>query len=239
MADKSIDNAFTAGSPLGAASDPTYAGALSFMRRRFTKDVEGSDVTVWGIPFDASVSNRPGTRFGPQALRRASAIFDNDPQYPFHADFFETLSVVDYGDCLLDYRLPERAHPDYRGEQSLNVIANAAFTGIDHPGRAYLALSGYFRHEGVAPEKASPMLRGLAGPRLFDRARLVGALLRVAFPVSAGMAGPLARMPVTVEDGKVVLRLPRDWEALNGERLLNRVRGLARVIGLDGRIDVA
>ncbi|SFK95701.1 exopolyphosphatase / guanosine-5'-triphosphate,3'-diphosphate pyrophosphatase [Methylorubrum salsuginis] len=139
--------------------------------------------------------------------------------------------------CLLS-DIGWRAHPDYRGEQSLNVIANAAFTGIDHPGRAYLALSGYFRHEGVAPEKASPMLRGLAGPRLFDRARLIGALLRVAFPVSAGMAGPLARMPVTVEDGKVVLRLPRDWEALNGERLLNRVRGLARVIGLDGRIDV-
>ena len=42
-----------------------------------------------------------------------------------------------------------RAHPDYRGEQSLNVIAHAGFLGIDHPGRAYLALAIFFRHVGV------------------------------------------------------------------------------------------
>ena len=83
------------------------------------------------------------------------------------------------------------------------------------------------------------MLRGLAGARLFERARLLGALLRVAFPISAGMDGALGRAPLTVEDGRVVLRLPRDWEALSGDRLLNRVRGVGRVIGLDGRIEVA
>lgn len=134
MAGQSIDHAFTAQALLGAADDPTYAGALSFMRRRFSKDVSGSDVTVWGIPFDASVSNRPGTRFGPQALRRASAIFDNDPQYPFHADLFETLSVVDHGDCLLDYRLPERAHMAMRA-QAEALLAKTSFLltlGGDH-----------------------------------------------------------------------------------------------------------
>lgn len=134
MAGQSIDHAFTATQALGAASDPTYAGALSFMRRRLTKDVAGSDVTVWGIPFDASVSNRPGTRFGPQALRRASAIFDNDPQYPFHADLFEALGVVDYGDCLLDYRLPERAHLAMRTEAEA-LLAKTGFLltlGGDH-----------------------------------------------------------------------------------------------------------
>lgn len=102
MPRKSIDNAF-AGPLSGAASDPTYAGALSFMRRRYSKKVGGADAVVWGIPFDAAVSNRPGARFGPQAIRRASAIFDNDPQYPFGCDLFEAMTVVDYGDCLLDY----------------------------------------------------------------------------------------------------------------------------------------
>ncbi len=48
-------------------------------------------------------SNRPGARFGPQAIRRASAIFDNDPQYPFNRDLFAEMAVIDYGDCLLDY----------------------------------------------------------------------------------------------------------------------------------------
>ncbi len=139
--------------------------------------------------------------------------------------------------CLLS-DINWRAHPDYRGEQGLNVIANAAFTGIDHPGRAYLALTGYFRHEGIAPEKASPMLRDLAGPRLLERARLIAALQRVAFPITAGMAGVLERTPLVVEDGKIVLTLPAEWRPLDGERLLNRVRGLGRVIGLDGRVQV-
>lgn len=98
----SIDHAFTATKTTGRAGDPTYAGALSFMRRRYTKNVKGADVVVWGVPFDAAVTNRPGARFGPQAIRRASAIMDNDPQYPFHADLFDQLAVVDHGDCLLD-----------------------------------------------------------------------------------------------------------------------------------------
>lgn len=102
MPASSIDHAFTARSNRGAAGDPTYAGALSFMRRRYTKNLKGADAVVWGIPFDAAVTNRPGARFGPQAIRRAAAIFDNDPQYPFARDLFAELAVIDYGDCLLD-----------------------------------------------------------------------------------------------------------------------------------------
>ncbi|TGP40473.1 agmatinase, partial [bacterium M00.F.Ca.ET.229.01.1.1] len=65
MATKNIDHAFTARSKTGGALEPTYAGALSFMRRKYTKDVKGADAVVWGIPFDAAVTNRPGARFGP------------------------------------------------------------------------------------------------------------------------------------------------------------------------------
>jgi agmatinase len=102
MPARTMDHAFTATRNVGRADDPTYAGALSFMRRRYTKNVRGADAIVWGIPFDAAVTNRPGARFGPQAIRRAAAIFDNDPQYPFNRQLFETMAVVDYGDCLLD-----------------------------------------------------------------------------------------------------------------------------------------
>ncbi|MER0237156.1 agmatinase [Fulvimarina sp. MAC8] len=134
MADPNPDHAFTATGTLGAAGDPTYAGALSFMRRRFTKDVTGTDVTVWGIPYDCAVSNRPGARFGPQAIRRASAIFDNDPQYPFHRDLFERLSVADFGDCALDYRRPETAHAAIRAQAS-DLLEKTGFLlslGGDH-----------------------------------------------------------------------------------------------------------
>lgn len=134
MASKSIDNAFTAKASRGAATDPTYAGALSFMRRRYSKDVEGADAVVLGIPFDAAVSNRPGARFGPQAIRRASAIFDNDPQYPFARDLFEAMAVVDYGDVLLDYGNHQKT-PGLIEETAASIIASGAFLlslGGDH-----------------------------------------------------------------------------------------------------------
>ncbi|WP_309086571.1 agmatinase [Chelativorans sp.] len=134
MPSKTIDHAFTARQITGAASDPTYAGALSFMRRRFTKNVKGADAVVWGIPFDASVSNRPGARFGPQAIRRASVIFDNDPQYPFSLDLFEALAVVDYGDCLLDYGRHDRT-PAIIEREAAKILRSGAFLvtlGGDH-----------------------------------------------------------------------------------------------------------
>ena len=96
------DNAFL-GPLRGGSLEVCYAGALSFMRRRYSRDLAGVDVAVWGVPLDAAVSNRPGARFGPQAIRRASAILCGDPQYPFHRDPFEALTVVDYGDCAFDY----------------------------------------------------------------------------------------------------------------------------------------
>ena len=97
-----IDNAFR-GPLRGGAADPTFAGALSFMRRRYSRDLAGIDAVVWGVPFDCATSNRPGARFGPQAVRRASAIFDGDPQYPSGQDPFAAMSVVDFGDCWIDH----------------------------------------------------------------------------------------------------------------------------------------
>ena len=134
MPSKTIDNAFAARSLTAAATDPTHAGALSFMRRKFTKIVKGADAVVWGIPFDAAVSNRPGARFGPQAIRRASAIFDNDPQYPFDRDLFATMAVIDYGDCLLDYGNHQKT-PAAIEREALRIVKSGAFLltlGGDH-----------------------------------------------------------------------------------------------------------
>lgn len=134
MARKSIDHAFTATDLTSAASDPTFAGALSFMRRRFTKELAGADAVVWGIAFDAATSNRPGARFGPQAIRRASAIFDNDPQYPFNRDLFAEMAVIDYGDCLLDYGNHQET-PAAIERQARTILDNGAFLltlGGDH-----------------------------------------------------------------------------------------------------------
>ena len=101
-----IDHAFRSATLKGGAEDPTYAGALSFMRRRYSRDLTGVDLAILGIPLDVTVTNRPGARFGPQAIRRASAILDGDPQYPFGFDIFADLAAVDFGDVALDLHNP-------------------------------------------------------------------------------------------------------------------------------------
>jgi exopolyphosphatase / guanosine-5'-triphosphate,3'-diphosphate pyrophosphatase len=124
-----------------------------------------------------------------------------------------------------------RAHPDYRGEQSVNIIANAAFVAVDHPGRTFIALAVFFRHVGLVDDELSPRLRELASTRLLDRARVLGAALRVAYLVSASAIGVLPRTPMVVEHGRLVLRFDGEFKALAGERVFARLRQLARLIG--------
>jgi exopolyphosphatase/guanosine-5'-triphosphate,3'-diphosphate pyrophosphatase len=124
-----------------------------------------------------------------------------------------------------------RTHPDYRGEQSLNVIANNGFFATDHPGRAFLALTVYFRHMGLIEEDLSPRLRELASSRLLDHARILGVAMRVAYLVSASMPGVLPNTPLQVRQRKLTLTLSGKYRALAGDRVYGRLRQLARLIG--------
>jgi exopolyphosphatase/guanosine-5'-triphosphate,3'-diphosphate pyrophosphatase len=132
--------------------------------------------------------------------------------------------------CLLG-DIGWRAHPDYRGEQSLNIIAHAAFVGVDHPGRTYLAMAVFFRHVGLNDDDLSPQVRELATARMIDRARILGAVMRVAYLVSAAMPGVLPHTPLRVERGKLKLTVQGHHAALEGERLFARLRQLARLVG--------
>ena len=101
--DVTTDQAFTKNTLYGRDGEMTYGGALSFLRRKYTKNLEGVDITVSGIPFDAATSFRPGARFGPKAIREASVQLAELLSYPDGIDPFKTLAVTDYGDCELDY----------------------------------------------------------------------------------------------------------------------------------------
>ncbi len=97
------DEAFRRKDIKGTRWEPTYAGALSFMRRKYTRDLKGVDIAVTGIPFDQAVSHRSGTRMGPEGIRRASVENAWGPIYPWNFDPFETLGVIDYGDAFFDW----------------------------------------------------------------------------------------------------------------------------------------
>jgi exopolyphosphatase/guanosine-5'-triphosphate,3'-diphosphate pyrophosphatase len=138
--------------------------------------------------------------------------------------------------CLLG-DIGWRAHPDYRGEQSMNIIAHGAFVGIDHPGRAFLALTAFFRHVGLSEDELSPRLRELATTRMLDRARILGASMRVAYLITAGQGHVLPKTSMRVQRGRLVLQLPRNYAALSSDRVFNRLRQLARLIGREAAID--
>lgn len=98
-----IDLAFTREERRGLAHENAFGGAVSFLRRRYTKDLAGVDLAVTGVPFDQAVTHRPGTRFGPRAIREASTLQPYDPPYGWGYDPLSELAVVDYGDLAFDY----------------------------------------------------------------------------------------------------------------------------------------
>jgi exopolyphosphatase/guanosine-5'-triphosphate,3'-diphosphate pyrophosphatase len=132
-----------------------------------------------------------------------------------------------------------RAHPEYRGVQSLNIIAHASFIGVDHPGRAFIALANLYRHEGLIDDAAAPEIIRLAPPRYVERARLLGAMLRVVYLLSASMPGIIPRLRWEKhDDGSLTLVVPASHANLVGERPSGRLAALGRVTGKTLRMTV-
>ena len=98
-----VDTAFTRDGLKGLSNENTFAGATSFLRRTYTKDLTDVDVAVTGVPFDQAVTNRPGTRLGPRAIRAASSLQAPDAPYGWGFDVMSEFAIADYGDMAFDY----------------------------------------------------------------------------------------------------------------------------------------
>ena len=101
--------------------DMTWAGQLSFGRLPATRDLTGVDIAIVGIPYDNAVTNRPGARFGPRAIREQTTLSAEFPEglWPWDHSVFERHRVIDYFD--IGYR------PGVPAEMVTNVV--------DHVGR--------------------------------------------------------------------------------------------------------
>lgn len=131
-AKREVDGAFTRKDLKGLSYENVFGGATSFMRRKYSKDLAGVDIAVTGIPFDQAVTNRPGARLGPRAIREASALQVNDPPYGWGLDPLSELAIVDYGDLAFDY-----------GQTSdFPAALTAHITGILKAGAAAISLGG-------------------------------------------------------------------------------------------------
>ncbi len=131
---KEVDAAFTREGYRGLAFENTFSGATSFLRRSYTKDLTGVDLAVTSIPFDSGVTNRPGTRLGPRAVREASALQSPDAPYGWDVNPMEEFNVADYGDMAFDYarvsEVPARVRQHIKG--ILDAGAASLMIGGDH-----------------------------------------------------------------------------------------------------------
>jgi agmatinase len=82
---------------------PAFAGINTFLKAPFVEDIHEigrHQVAVVGAPFDMGTTYRPGTRFGPQAIRRISALYDSY-SVDLAVDLQEELDLVDAGDVFV------------------------------------------------------------------------------------------------------------------------------------------
>jgi agmatinase len=90
---------------------PDYAGLLTFGGVVYTEDpaeLAGFDVAVVGAPMDDLVSDRPGTRLAPRAIRGASSV--HGPHLEVGVDAFADLRIVDFGDAPVIPADPRASH---------------------------------------------------------------------------------------------------------------------------------
>ena len=96
---------------LGLPDKPDYAGLLTFAGLPYTQDpadLEGVDVAIVGAPMDDLTSDRPGTRFGPRAIRAAGC--PPGPHLEAKLDAMGELRVIDFGDAPVVPSDPARSH---------------------------------------------------------------------------------------------------------------------------------
>jgi agmatinase len=83
--------------PEDSLRTPRFVGITTFMRLPHTRQLDGVDVAVLGIPFDTGSPFRVGCRFGPAAIRAMSLMLR--PINPYQdLNVFEECAIVDYGD---------------------------------------------------------------------------------------------------------------------------------------------
>jgi exopolyphosphatase/guanosine-5'-triphosphate,3'-diphosphate pyrophosphatase len=138
--------------------------------------------------------------------------------------------------CLLS-DIGWRVHPDYRGEQTLNLITNGNFGAISHQGRAFVALSVFYRYAGLSEENEPPAaVQQLVTPSMLERARVLGAAFRVAHLISAARPGVLPATHFRSSGRKLMLVFEHRLVDLVADRVGSRFKQLAKLVGRSGSI---
>ncbi|WP_010317403.1 agmatinase [Synechococcus sp. CB0205] len=130
---------------------PHYAGINTFMKAPYIEDVNRVgefDVAIVGVPHDSGTTYRPGTRFGPQGIRRISALY-TPYNYEMGVDLREQIKLCDVGDIFTIPANNEKSF-DQISKGIAHIFASGAFPiilGGDHS-IGFPTVRGVCRHLG-------------------------------------------------------------------------------------------
>jgi exopolyphosphatase/guanosine-5'-triphosphate,3'-diphosphate pyrophosphatase len=122
-------------------------------------------------------------------------------------------------------------HPDHRGEIAYRRALSMPVAGIDHPGRAYVAIALYSRYEGEPDMSVTKGAWSLLDETALGEAYLTGLALRVAYRLSGGASSVLDATKLRTTQKDLVLELPRKMAAMVGDVVGRRLDALARALG--------
>ncbi|TAD87635.1 MAG: exopolyphosphatase [Alphaproteobacteria bacterium] len=129
-------------------------------------------------------------------------------------------------------------HPDYRARHAYERALHLPVTGIDHPGRGFLALALCARYGGPLEGPEVAVARRVAGDELSRQAVRVGLGLRLAFTLSGGATSVLTDSALVVEPDTLRLSIGSSGVMLAGDALDRRVDALAKTMDRQGQVMV-
>lgn len=180
--------------------------------------------------------------FGAQQARSLSHIMElsawMDPVFaPPAANETADENRLRQAACLLS-DIAWQVNPDYRANKALELISIVSFAGVDHPGRAFISLAVFHRHEHRLVDPRAIEIATLVDDRGRLRARRVGASIRLANAISAEMPGILPRTRLGCDGDLLELVLPADLAAIDGHRVEKRLGHLAATVECAARVVV-
>lgn len=129
-----------------------------------------------------------------------------------------------------------RGHPDHRAEQTFGDVLNAPFIGIDHNGRALLALAMFHRYAGEN-EKTVKRIQKFVGDEVSTTARTLGLAIRAALVLVGPSPSLLNETSVKLTPNALVVTIPKSHQALVAEAATKRLQELAGALDRTMRIE--
>jgi len=122
-------------------------------------------------------------------------------------------------------------HPDHRADLVFDQVLRAPVAGMNHPERVYLACAAFARHTAASTTPAPEVVQRLLSPERLQRARALGAAIRLGCDLSGRNSELLEHARLDIKNNTLLLQAEEGWTAaLLGEQTAKRASTLANLL---------